>query len=891
MGGGVAGGIIAIAFGAFSILQGPGQFVHFAQLLQKFHFGRNEDFGDDRTSKVLVYALLGKGTERGRLGITGNKAADKWEQRMVDRFGVRPVYTNSTGRFAGFEVLNTKDGRGLDPNGKAIRMLDALQGAGNVVVRQGDDAGGRQRVKNTGGDLLGSRQLYIDIRGPSNKPNSSKQKRALVRAVGREMGTFKLAGSMGSRLLIKRGGINFHFFTNEKLRTTIDSIADRNEQLKQREEYRKKILTRWATAIKTGIKKGGLPNKESQQLVDEATQEVDGESPSETKARRVSLAKAAGPAALVGLICAVKSLGDDAEGAKYANNVLPMMRMGMGVIAMGNQAMSGQGLNLDEMGVMSEQLHDSKTGSTWTEARSIQAELGQNQTGPDVPREAKLNNVSDKGDFFETIDFITGLGLGPISIGGACSVINTVGNLPGISTLNSILQGAIDVPLGLAGTSSDELMGDLISVINGDSVNPLAKGAEFGNLANVGTFMASNDEALAMGGTALSSTEVAQLRTEHAGFEKQERSEKSFIARYFDPYDYGSLAGKAIDTAPSSMHQTAALINPVKAFASSLTSLLAPFAPRAQAASNYDYGVSTYGFSLADQEDERFEDPYENAVWIESGSRLKDLNDKYGKCFGMTVDESGVLQNGEAVNIFKLEKDGEYKDCRDDKDQEAFKRYRFYIADTVTAKSLACYEGDDAACAEIGASGTTTAPADQNAEGLECPSNLSNTIDINGTTYYQMPDAENGEYTFDPGTPPSQRYGHKELVCVIYTAAKKYKEKYGDKSTVKVGDLNASGHASHKWGIAVDINAKGSIAAADRLDGAYSTEATIEFGKILVSTGKIKNIWWCPTDNSAQKILEYAASINKTIVLQCISGHEDHFHVDINAAPGAEYTP
>ena len=166
------------------------------------------------------------------------------------------------------------------------------------------------------------------------------------------MNTFKLTAGIGSRLTIKRGGINLHFFVNEKVRNKIDATADKNEQRKLREDYEKNILKRWSTAIKTGLIKVGGKNKESRELIEQTDQATEGKSANETKTLRTAAAKAAGPAAVIGVICAAKSLGDDAEGAKYANNVLPMMRMGMGLVAMGNQVMSGKGINLDELGVM-----------------------------------------------------------------------------------------------------------------------------------------------------------------------------------------------------------------------------------------------------------------------------------------------------------------------------------------------------------------------------------------------------------------------------------------------------------------------------------------------------------------------------------------------------------
>jgi murein endopeptidase len=155
-----------------------------------------------------------------------------------------------------------------------------------------------------------------------------------------------------------------------------------------------------------------------------------------------------------------------------------------------------------------------------------------------------------------------------------------------------------------------------------------------------------------------------------------------------------------------------------------------------------------------------------------------------------------------------------------------------------------------------------------------------------------MPEARNGEYEFDAGAGSAQRYGRKKLVCGIYTVSKAYEAKYGSKSKVKIGDLNASGHSSHRWGIAVDISAWGRTAAADRTHRNYSKDATIEFGKMWVDTGLVKNIWWCDGgDGSASAIDRYARSKNKPITIRCISGHDNHFHVDINDKKGASHMP
>jgi hypothetical protein len=717
-GGGATGVLIAMIIGGASILQGPLEIIHFAQLLQKFHLSRNEDFGDGRGAKLMLYAMAGS-AERGRLGAIGNKFADKWEARMIKKTGLRPLFNSKTGRLAGYEIIsNKKDpfdalNEVLNKNPGLRTSFDRLaKNGGEVLSRNAALEKGplRGTARKGSSPSISEKHFVLDFRDTNER--GFREARVFTRAASNTVVGSKIAGRVGSRVLIKRGGVSFHLLNDQKKK--VDQKADARTRKQQSDDYEKNVVKRWTENIKTGTIKGEGKNKEAKDLVEKTNAETEGKSKAKAKVLKSAAVKAAGPTAALGVLCGVKSLGDQAANVKYANTVLQEMRIGMGIVSMGNQAMSGQKINMDELSAIKKQLYDAETKTSWTQARSIQAELGQAQSGPDVPVEAKLDKVSDKGDFFQAVDYITGLPPGPVNIGTGCSLIETVSNLPIISTFSSVVQGAINTGLGLVGTSTDDLIGSLIDVINGTGVNPLPRGAELGNLANLGVFMAGNDQAIATGGTDLSETEVAQLNDRQAHLDKEEQAQKPLLARYFDPYDRASLTGEFIDNAPTSTSQIASLISPVKAMSSSFSSLLSSFMPRAHAVQAYNYGVKTYGFSLADQNNSMFEDPYENATWVE-GHDLPALNSKYGKCFGMTVDENGILQNDKAVNVFKLEGDAEYKDCRDDKNTETFKRYRFYIADTVTLKSLNCYEGDEEACTEVGASGSAAPSIDAGA--------------------------------------------------------------------------------------------------------------------------------------------------------------------------------
>lgn len=209
IGGGVGGGIIALIFLGFTVLSGPFEFVHLAQILSKFHLSKNENFSDGRTSKVLVYALLGN-TARGRLSITSNKAADIFEKKIVENTGMRPVYTKQTGRFVGYEIVDdNKAFRALDgANGKDRAALERVAGKGAKFTTV-DEIKGRQEVVGSRGDPLKGKTHILDLNNVS-----LNDRKKVNRTVGRLTNTNKVASVVGSRLLAKRGGVDFHPLKN-----------------------------------------------------------------------------------------------------------------------------------------------------------------------------------------------------------------------------------------------------------------------------------------------------------------------------------------------------------------------------------------------------------------------------------------------------------------------------------------------------------------------------------------------------------------------------------------------------------------------------------------------------------------------------------------------------
>lgn len=698
-GGGIIGVSLTASVMLSGIVSGPLQFVHFAQLLQGFHFSAQEDFGGDRTGKFIFYALSGD-AENGRLGFVGNAAANSYERDLA-RKGIRPVYDSKTGRLVGFATD--------DKN-----IADAIK----------NDSGSKNKIKTIGEgeNIKGSKRspelnksnYFVELRGDCN----FKCRKGAIKNVMKSTKTFKTSAMIGSRLLILRGGVDYHPLNEVKKGVEESNIA-----------FIKRILRGDAKNTKEGTQvsnadretrnsegeTGTEPDTDTQQRAEEGETEAleqAGTGDATNDIYKKALLRGGGAAvAVIGALCTAQDLGDSVEDYKYTNSVLPMLRMGMKTVTMGNQVMSGDDLSPDSLKPYNTRLYDEKApkGSrSWKDAKSVQAELGQRQTGPDTPKEAQLKNVNDQPAFFDAINGIPGLG-------DVCSVGDAVSNLPIIKQVSeavsaTFIAGANKFVLNNFGTSVEDLGARALAVVAGDSVNVFAKGAEYGNLANTGSFLASNDAARTSGGSPLSNTDVAILKAEQFEKTKKENSSRSIAGRYLDPYNSSSLVASTLLSGQPQAFFSTMVSDPSSLFKNLGTSLYGAFSPSVKAATTgYDYGVPKYGFSAAERDNPEFDDPFKNAKLVEDSGKLDDLNEKYGStCFGMKViignQDARVeseQEGGPNLNFLKTQKDHPECDPKNNTDPW-FLRYRFYLADALNINSMACFYGDDTACTSLG---------------------------------------------------------------------------------------------------------------------------------------------------------------------------------------------
>jgi hypothetical protein len=369
------------------------------------------------------------------------------------------------------------------------------------------------------------------------------------------------------------------------------------------------------------------------------------------------------------------------------------------MITTGNQVMSGNDVNIDELGSVSSDLYDEVSKTSWASARSIQAEMGENPTGPDIPPSAKPSQVNEKPGFFKAIDSIPGVGVACNSVTQGILSLVSIGD-----TVKDAIIGFITSTFGIT-RPEDFLAEQLVRFIAGEEVNTLAEGAELGNYANYGARLAANDEAIASGGRELTNTEVSVLDSVNQRGRVGDFAHQSLYAKVFNIYDVNSVLGKATLRMPRTTPQAVATMvsAPLRIF----SFLVKPV----HAQATYEYGFSEYGFSLSEQNDTRFEDPFSNAVIVEpnletrvvknsdgSETKIPGLNEKYGTpCFGMEIREAtGELVYGEAKNFSDIP-----AKCKDSTNEELL-RYRFYITDTITEHTLSCYEGEEAPCQQLG---------------------------------------------------------------------------------------------------------------------------------------------------------------------------------------------
>lgn len=805
-GAGLFVGLILLILGLISL--GPLQFIHMSQLLSQFHFSKQSDLTDNRFRKMMRYMRNPNNPEKTRLGYFANKSADKLTAKLSEK-GIKPVY-GTGGYSTGFEVDVNKMKNDAD--------------FGRLIIGDGDNDATRANIANEFGANVtkdGDGKLIIKPDG-NDYYKDKKFTKFIVKAAGLEG---KIFATKARRLNIRGGNAGlFHPIKKSVANKIDDIIAARKEKLK--------IKDTESTPLSTDNKnteENPSAEAEANEIADDANK-VRAEAKKggfATLFNTGNIAKTGlGAISLTGFTCLFNSLSNTIYDSQASNVLTPLMNSGVEAIAIGNQVMSGDDLDLLTLGAYSTNLYSKDYGS-WENAKSIQANLGNKDKGTPQPAEAALNvNNNAALIFLKKLESASVFGAdGSIetickpAVQAGTAVVSVVAAVfSGGSTVGGRLAvlGEQIVKATASVVASGVLMDQVDKAIVGDPINVLDyHGGQFGSLVDSGAFLAGNEAFLDSGGQLLSPEQTAELAKNQQYVLRQEKKEHSIYDKYINPVQYDSAVAQLIDD--QSYNTTKSLSSiPTTFFGSlsdSLRNVAGVFSPQIYAQNNatgaatFDYGLPYAGFTQSQIDNPIVDNPeknYEEAVKLINEPVDVDGQDDnnytykqlFLECNNLNVtdelestpenkDQSSLYQSnpngGSEPGIENLTKDGK---CGNPGDEKLL-RLRFAIFDMQTAQAAACQLGDDEACTNLGIN-TEDSATNANCATVGAPPDDYSKVQKNGETI------------------------NKRTESMLKTA----EETFGDKITITQGGYcapncaDASG-TTHNGGGVIDISTMG----------------------------------------------------------------------------------
>lgn len=727
-GAGLFVGLILLILGLISL--GPLQFIHMSQLLSQFHFSKQSDLTDNRFRKMMRYMRNPNNPEKTRLGYFANKSADKLTAKLSEK-GIKPVY-GTGGYSTGFEVDVNKMKNDAD--------------FGRLIVGDGDNDATRANIANEFGANVtkdGDGKLIIKPDG-NDYYKDKKFTKFIVKAAGLEG---KIFATKARRLNIRGGNAGlFHPIKKSAAKKIDDIIAARKEKLKIKDGDSTTLESKNKDGEDGNPSEGNASEKDAKGVVDDANNIKE-----EAKKGGFSslinggngLKVGLSAISVTGLTCLFNSLSNTIYDSQATNVLTPLMNSGVEAIAIGNQVMSGDDLDLLTLGAYSTNLYSKDYGS-WENAKSIQANLGNKDKGTPQPAEAALN-VNDNAalKFFNELASLSVFGADgaideichPVSQGAAAVVSIGVAVLSGGTSVGAriaTLVGQMARVLGSAAMAGIT-MPMVEKAIVADPINVLNyHGGQFGSLVDSGAFLAGNEAFLDSGGQLLDAEQSAEVAKNQQYVLRQEKKNRSIYDKYINPVQYDSAVAQLIDDQSYNTTKSLSSIPTTffGSFSDSFKNLAGIFSPQIYAQNNttgaatFDYGLPYAGFTQSQIDNPIVDNPeknYEEAVKLinepvdidgqdDNNYTYKQL---FLECNNLNVtdelestpenkDQSSLYQSnpngGSEPGIENLTKDGK---CGKPGDEKLL-RLRFAIFDMQTAQAAACQLGDDDACESLG---------------------------------------------------------------------------------------------------------------------------------------------------------------------------------------------
>lgn len=705
-GGGLVGVIISVTLAVLSFVSGPGMLIHFSEFLHDTHMSDQEDAGNFRVMKLAKFALYVKKPELMRLGVLGNAYAFKIESNLK-KSGIVPDYAPRTGTGNGFYV----DPAAITEESPLARFRNASPEELQSFFES------NYKLKKVDMEIIDGK---LHLKSQSFGYFAQKK---LVRAILQSAGYVDVIPTGRARIMTKKTGS-----TLSPIRKIDNWLIDKADAayLRWRDQFNDRIRNgvQETKADAVGKKEDGSDEKakskndtnqaaaddandtvkQAQQEVGEAAGDAGEQAGKEALPLRQKLNSAAKGAAAIGIFCAIKTVANSVDEFQYTNVILPEIHLAMEMIAVGNQIRSGRNVDLTQLQFYANQLVEHKKNdviSKFTDAKTFRAAMSAS-TKDSVEVRPELVPSDDGNIVTQIYEKVPGAD-------AACEAVSSPAGIV-VSTALDIATG----PLAAAGgfifsqAVGPLLLDGTIRYLAGDQVNiKHLKGADFANASMYGSLAAANESASAAGGVILTKAQKSELELARKEYKEDEFKSRSIGYKLFAYDDSKSLLGSVVDDFhPSGTTITTNLASALASIPRALSGVASTlFFRKADAAftsTTYDYKLPKIGFSREDLEDQRFDNPYENANEVKAilrTGRGDDLRERAKKCFGVGINKDGDMDYQAPSPKYKtLEDSG--TNCGDR--SLDWLRLRFYIFDTQLMQSTACYEGDGQSCTEIG---------------------------------------------------------------------------------------------------------------------------------------------------------------------------------------------
>ncbi len=717
-------GLVATVIAIVSFLgysSGPLEFVHIAKLLTgPFSvLGHVNAASDYRMGKLLyqIYKTGDLGTfDAGdtRLGIVGKALKKPVLQGLEDR-GITPEYG----------TLKTFDGFTVDISNPKSPYYGMSQE--EALTKLQADLGNSKKLSFTWSDEIKTK-IFVGGEGFNGDAAAIKATSTIIAKTYDNWLFGKVAAAMNSHFMFQyTEASTFHPLRKlqvQKTQQLVDLLkgwwSDRNEKIKNGVEP-SNIDTANAKEQTTTTDKNGKPTTNTTDVPGETGPATAEGVKAKLSGLKTGASIAGALAGVVAIVCLLQAIDHNIGAIRYAQVMLPMMREAMSAISVGSQIMTGQDVDMNEVNMLASQFNaiDAKThqvSSTWSSAAPIES-LGGGHGGTDMDPSMKdmFSGAPAWLKWTENGAVTTLCGETAQVVVGVASVAIGIFSGEIISTVVGLVAGAIAGPI---------LINFVSNLLAGAAVDPSTlAGAPWGNVIAYGARLSGNAQALQYGGVALNNQQVAELNANAEAQSQSEFHSQSLADRIFNPYDYRSVVGSAIDQVNISggaQGVMATITNLPSLFGDLLRTPLSLFSSVTHAADTpYQYPFPEFGFSQADLTNPAVDDPVANAKAV---GTLLDNNNTNGEpdyiqsalnCWGISVVKGAdgwdaVPSTEEPSNdTFKQDRTrgvnaydtATYNqgDCIKNNDLN-WLRFRMWIYDTRLANGYSCYMGDQTSC-------------------------------------------------------------------------------------------------------------------------------------------------------------------------------------------------